>query len=295
MSSFGVGELGLHLLFETPATIALRRAVAADPASPASSGVRDGVRSPVPMFFSHHPSRTFLEIVDPDPGGLRPSDDLDARPGAANPAAALSAGGSRAPPAGRSRRRRAARSRLAGAADLPPVLVALEGRERERLPDGSHVAVYKDALYADHDGRPSALGCVPPRALGRRLHDARAAQLSTDDDGGSGASCWPRCRRRCDRPTWWCGPTRASRSAWGSTTSGSSRLGPARSERRDGLGLVRLWALGSRPAALTAYGLNAFRPNSAATPSDSPKAQSPKPSPPSRACFASLFQHKNTA
>ena len=34
--------------------------------------------------------------------------------------------------------------------NLPPTLIALEGRERERLPDGSHAAVYKDALYADH-------------------------------------------------------------------------------------------------------------------------------------------------
>ena len=32
MSSFGVGELGLHLCFETPATIALRRAAARDAA-----------------------------------------------------------------------------------------------------------------------------------------------------------------------------------------------------------------------------------------------------------------------
>ena len=31
MSSFGVGELGLHLCYETPATIALRRAALSNP------------------------------------------------------------------------------------------------------------------------------------------------------------------------------------------------------------------------------------------------------------------------
>ena len=36
------------------------------------------------------------------------------------------------------------------AADLPSALLALRGREREALPNGSHVAFYKDALYADH-------------------------------------------------------------------------------------------------------------------------------------------------
>jgi hypothetical protein len=36
------------------------------------------------------------------------------------------------------------------AADLPPALVALQGREKEALPNGSHVGFYKDALYADH-------------------------------------------------------------------------------------------------------------------------------------------------
>jgi phenylacetate-CoA ligase len=34
--------------------------------------------------------------------------------------------------------------------DLPAVLVALRGREKDTLPNGSHVSVYKDALYADH-------------------------------------------------------------------------------------------------------------------------------------------------
>jgi len=39
---------------------------------------------------------------------------------------------------------------IASVPDLPPALLALRGRDREALPNGSHVAFYKDALYADH-------------------------------------------------------------------------------------------------------------------------------------------------
>jgi hypothetical protein len=34
---------------------------------------------------------------------------------------------------------------------LPLAMIALAGRAREALPNGSHVGVYKDALYADHE------------------------------------------------------------------------------------------------------------------------------------------------
>jgi hypothetical protein len=32
---------------------------------------------------------------------------------------------------------------------LPPMLLALKGRDKDALPNGSHLSVYKDALYAD--------------------------------------------------------------------------------------------------------------------------------------------------
>jgi phenylacetate-CoA ligase len=35
-------------------------------------------------------------------------------------------------------------------AGLPKTLLALRGREKEVLPNGSHVGFYKDVLYADH-------------------------------------------------------------------------------------------------------------------------------------------------
>ncbi|MEO7271109.1 MAG: hypothetical protein ABIX28_10210 [Vicinamibacterales bacterium] len=183
MSSFGVGELGLHLLFETPATIALRRAVAVDSGLAQALGVRGGVRSPVPMFFSHHPGRTFLEIVDADSAGFgrltvsmldralpipllryQPGDLARLLPGEAVTRALRDRG-------------------LPVPADLPPLLVALEGRERERLPDGSHVAVYKDALYADDEvaRRLSGAFRLVLSDAGCTMHVQRSA--SAEDDG----------------------------------------------------------------------------------------------------------------
>ena len=66
MSSFGVGELGLHLCFETPATIALRRAAARD-----ASLARElfGEFTVLPMVLAYHPNRTWIEAVDPDSSG----------------------------------------------------------------------------------------------------------------------------------------------------------------------------------------------------------------------------------
>jgi len=42
------------------------------------------------------------------------------------------------------------RHRLALPGELPTRLLALRGRDNDLLPNGCHVAVYKDALYADH-------------------------------------------------------------------------------------------------------------------------------------------------
>ena len=100
MSSFGVGELGLHLLFETPTTIAVRRAIAEDPALAHDLGVcrwrtppgADDVRvSPVADVSGDRRAQY---------SGIRTPRHLDARPGAADSAAALSDGGPGAARAG---------------------------------------------------------------------------------------------------------------------------------------------------------------------------------------------------
>jgi len=42
------------------------------------------------------------------------------------------------------------RHNIALPGELPPMLVALRGRSKDRLPNGADVGLYKDALYADH-------------------------------------------------------------------------------------------------------------------------------------------------
>lgn len=68
-SSFGVGELGLNLLFETRETIRMRRAMRAQPeVAQLLSGKSDG--SSVPSIFCFNPLRCHVEVLDPDSDGF---------------------------------------------------------------------------------------------------------------------------------------------------------------------------------------------------------------------------------
>ena len=146
MSSFGVGELGLHLCFETPATIAVRRAAARN--SRLAQEVF-GECAALPMVLTFNPQRTFIEAVTPDSSGYgrmtismldtalpiplmryQPGDVvrlLDPR----HVASLMERYGVTLP------------------GPLPDQMLALTGRFKETLPNGSHVAFYKDALYSD--------------------------------------------------------------------------------------------------------------------------------------------------
>jgi phenylacetate-CoA ligase len=150
LSSFGVGELGLHLCYETPATVAVRRAawrnqcIARDLFGVSHAGIA------VPMVLAFNPERTFIEIAEPGAGGYGrltlsmldaqlPIPLLRYQPGdiarlldADSVIEALNRHGVHVP------------------ADMPSNLIALQGRAKEALPTGSHVGIYKEALYADH-------------------------------------------------------------------------------------------------------------------------------------------------
>jgi phenylacetate-CoA ligase len=150
MSSFGVGELGLHLCYETPATIAVRRAMLRHPSLAREIAGANWETGPLPMILGFDPLRTFIEVAEPDHAGygrmtismldesrtvpllryqtgdivrLLDRDEVDA----------LVAGHGVTLPG-----------------SLPGAMLALQGRDKERLPNGSHVGLYKDALYADH-------------------------------------------------------------------------------------------------------------------------------------------------
>jgi phenylacetate-coenzyme A ligase PaaK-like adenylate-forming protein len=151
MSSFGVGELGLHLCHETPATIGLRRATLGHPAFARDLlGVdNDGGGAP-PMIFTFDPLRTFIEVVERDANGygrltismLDPERSIPLLRYQTGDLVRLLDGGQVAAAM--------RRHRIALTGDLPATLLALKGREKDALPNGSHVGVYKDALYADH-------------------------------------------------------------------------------------------------------------------------------------------------
>jgi phenylacetate-CoA ligase len=149
ISSFGVAELGLHLCFETAATLGLARAAAADATlAHAVLGAAPGAWPP--MVLSFEPQRTFIEIVDPDEQGYGRLTISMLDPGRQLPLLRYQTGDVAKL---LDREEAAATLGAHGVAipDLPPALLALRGRTREALPNGAHVGLYKDALYANRE------------------------------------------------------------------------------------------------------------------------------------------------
>ena len=146
MSSFGVGELGLHLCFETPATIALRRAAARDTAL---AHELFGEFTVLPMVLAYNAQRTWMEAVDRDDSGYgrMTISMLDA--GLPVPLLRYQTGDVVRLLDSQQLTRQLERHGVTLPGPLPDTLLALAGREKEVLPGGSHVGVYKDALYAD--------------------------------------------------------------------------------------------------------------------------------------------------
>ncbi|MGH9309251.1 MAG: hypothetical protein ACRD1U_07750, partial [Vicinamibacterales bacterium] len=149
MSSFGAGELGLHLCFETPATIAIRRASIADRGLARALFGTGSTPTPAPMVLTFNPLRTFIEIVDPDASGFGALTISMLDPAQPIPLLRYQTGD-----VARLLDRELAgdlvrQARTGEISGLPDHLVALRGRSKEALPNGCHVGVYKDALYSD--------------------------------------------------------------------------------------------------------------------------------------------------
>jgi phenylacetate-CoA ligase len=151
MSSFGVGELGLHLCYETPATVGLRRASAGNPDFARDLlSIRHDDGAPLPMIFTFNPMRTFVEVVDCDSHGYGSLTISMLDPDRAIPLLRYQTGDI-VRILDHVQVAELVRSHgVVLPAGLPPNLLALRGRHSEALPNGSHAALYKDALYADH-------------------------------------------------------------------------------------------------------------------------------------------------
>jgi phenylacetate-CoA ligase len=181
ISSFGVGELGLHLCYETPATIAVRRAAFRNASL---SRVLFGDCTMLPIVMTYNAERTLIEAVDRDTDGYgrmtvsmldstTPIPLLRYQTGdVVRLLDSVCVG------------RELARRGIELPGPLPEALVAIAGREKERLTDRTHVAAYKDALWFD-DG-------VADRLTGAfRLHSLEGGflvvhvQLVRGEEGGS--------------------------------------------------------------------------------------------------------------
>jgi phenylacetate-CoA ligase len=209
MSSFGIGELGLHLCYETPATIALRRAACASAHLAREMLGVSSTATPVPMLFTFEPLRTLIEIPGRDPDGYGPLtitmlDDQLPIPLLRYQTGDVARLLDPTEVAGTLRRHG-----VDVPGPLPPNILALMGRDKERLPNGTHVGVYKDALYADAQAAAQFTGAFrvivagnlctmhvqltgngeAPEALESRLMEALPADARPDH-----LVLWPRDR-----------------------------------------------------------------------------------------------------
>ncbi|HTV00821.1 MAG TPA: hypothetical protein VMF13_09800 [Luteitalea sp.] len=150
MSSMGVGELGLHLFYETRATVALRRHAASRASFAQALLGPTGDAHGTPMCFTFDARRLFVEIVEPDADGFGRLvvSLLDAE--LPIPLLRYETGDVARLVDPHHVRELAAQHGLPLPGALPDRLLLLRGRVREVLPNGSHVTVYKDAIYADH-------------------------------------------------------------------------------------------------------------------------------------------------
>lgn len=149
LSSFGAGELGLHLCYETPATIALRRAAFKNrDLAHDLLGVQDNGMA-MPVIFTFNPLRTFIEIISPDQDGYGKMTVSTLDSEVLMPLLRYQTGDIACLLDPDVISEVVRRHGVALPADLPRGLLALRGRYKEMLPNGSHVGFYKDVLYAD--------------------------------------------------------------------------------------------------------------------------------------------------
>jgi phenylacetate-CoA ligase len=150
MSSFGVGELGLHLCYETTSTIALRRAMLVNPAFACDLAGEDAGRTGPPAVLNFDPLRTFIEVLDRDEAGYGRMTVSMLDPSRTVPLLRYQTGDIVRLLDRTTVEASVKRHGITIPGELPEAMLALRGRESDRLPNGWHTGLYKDALYANH-------------------------------------------------------------------------------------------------------------------------------------------------
>lgn len=145
-SSFGVGELGLNLLFETRETIRMRRAAVRDASVAQALGCRDGIAS-IPSLFCYNPLRSFIEVLNPDEDGYGEMCVTMLDQQAVIPLPRYTTGDM-----ARLLSEEEARALAIQSGGAPPWLpmIAVKGRIKDQLAGLPSVEGVKECLYRDH-------------------------------------------------------------------------------------------------------------------------------------------------
>jgi phenylacetate-CoA ligase len=193
-SSFGVGELGLNLLFESRETIRMRRALRRHPewlpliGGPPGAGKAGSLGigmdgDALPSLFCYNPLRCFIEVLDPDEQGFGELCITLLDLGAVIPLPRYATG---------DRARLLSLNETQQLAQLsgtpPPWLpvVVVQGRRKDRPPGMPTVEAIKELLYRDPsvaEGLTGAfrLGPLDNGAVGLTVQAATAAAVLTPD------------------------------------------------------------------------------------------------------------------
>ncbi len=145
-SSFGVGELGLNLLFESRETLRIRRAMRNQPALMAvvcGSAAVDAL----PSVFCYNPLRSYVEILNPGPDGFGELciTMLDDRAVIALPRYATGDLARLLSP-----QEMASAAEMAGTTTPWLPMIAVQGRIKDRPAGWPSVESIKELIYVDH-------------------------------------------------------------------------------------------------------------------------------------------------
>jgi phenylacetate-CoA ligase len=171
ISSMGVGELGLNLFFETRDTVHLRQLAQRQPDA-LRPAIGDWQGRVPPLLFVYDPLRIFVEVIEPDPSGFGALTISTLDPASRLPLIRYRTG---------DRARLLDTKTLAGIAsdiggrcpNVPRLpMIAIAGRDSDRLPDGRPLLDIKDAIYIRPDiaDRLSGAFRIEQEAEGCCLH-----------------------------------------------------------------------------------------------------------------------------
>ena len=168
-SSMGVGELGLNLFYETPQTIQLRRLAHKNPEF---FEVLFGIspeETPLPMIFVYNPLRCYVETVGADSAGYGNLTISMMELESALPLLRYQTGDIARIFSQQDIVHACEHVRLPLPGKLTLPVIALKGREKDQLPNGTHVGQYKDALYAHSDIAIRLTGAFRLEHAGERM------------------------------------------------------------------------------------------------------------------------------